>query len=109
MADIVRLSDYRRRKGQVFFDRSELAQLLAIYSDRVSRGEWRDYAVDHAVGVAMFSVFRHSHDRPLYAIAKVQSQRGTEYAVFDGRHRLAHAPLLSDVLSVFTRKLQPVD
>ena len=109
MADIVRLSDYRHRKGQVFFDRRELAQLLAVYSERVSRGEWRDYAVDHAAGVAMFSVFRHSHDRPLYAIAKVHNQRGTEYAVFDGRHRLAHAPLLSDVLTVFKERLRPVD
>ncbi|NNG02688.1 MAG: DUF2794 domain-containing protein [Inquilinus sp.] len=109
MADIVRLSDYRHRKGQVFFDRCELAQLLAVYSDRVSRGEWRDYAVDHAAGVAMFSVFRHSQDRPLYAISKMQNQRGTEYAVFDGCHRLVHAPSLSDVLSVFTERPRPVD
>ena len=33
-------------------------------------GDWRDYAIDHRDGMAVFSIFRHSFDRPVYVIAK---------------------------------------
>lgn len=117
MAEIVHFSDIRtgvrpgiRHRGRrVYFDRRELTQLLAVYSERVSRGEWRDYAIDHTAGTAMFSVFRHSHDRPLYAIAKTAGPRGPEYAVFDGRQRLARTPSLSEALAVFDKRIHLVD
>ncbi len=108
MTHIVLLSDVRRRKRRVYFDRRELSQLLALYSDRVIGGEWRDYAIDHAIGVAVFSVFRHSHDRPVYAIAKLAGPHGTAYAVFDGRSRLKRASSLADVLAVFDKRLRLV-
>lgn len=121
MAEIVLLSDIRpgnlhgnrsgiRHRGRrVYFDRGELAQLLAVYSERVSRGEWRDYAIDHTAGTAMFSVFRHSHDRPLYAVAKTAGPRGPEYTVFDGRRRLARTPTLGEALAVFDKQIRLVD
>lgn len=116
-AEIVRLSDIRRgiqhggrnRRRQVYFDRRELSQLLQVYSDRVSRGEWRDYAIDNTAGGAMFSVFRHSHDRPVYAIAKTAGPRGHEYAVFDGRRKLARTRSLSEALTVFDKRIHLVD
>ena len=82
---------------------------LQVYSDRVSRGEWRDYAIDHTAGGAMFSVFRHSQDRPVYAIAKTAGPRGHEYAVFDGRCKLARTPSLSEALAVFDTRIRLVD
>ena len=129
-AEIIRLADARRggrhRKRRIYFDRRELNQLLQVYSDRVSRGEWRDcptsasraadgrgewrdYAIDHTTGGAMFSVFRHSQDRPVYAIAKTAGPRGHEYAVFDGRCKLARTPSLSVALAVFDKRIRLVD
>lgn len=116
-AEIIRLSDVRRgvkqggrhRRRRVYFDRRELSLLLQVYSERVSRGEWRDYAIDHTAGGALFSVFRHSHDRPVYAIAKTAVPRGHEYAVFDGRRKLARTPSLNEALSVFDTRLHLVD
>ncbi|MEM7563519.1 MAG: DUF2794 domain-containing protein, partial [Pseudomonadota bacterium] len=35
---------------------------LQLYSTRVARGEWRDYAIDHSAGVAIFSIFRHANE-----------------------------------------------
>ena len=99
----------RHRGRRVYFDRRELSQLLAVYSERVSRGEWRDYAIDHTAGTAMFSVFRHSHGRPVYAIAKTAGPRGPEYAVFDGRRRLARTPTLGEALAVFDQRLRLVE
>ena len=108
MADIFRLSDHRRRRARVYFNRYELSQLLALYSGRVSRGEWRDYAIDNTVGLAVFSVFRHTHDRPLYAIAKVTGSRGPEYMVFDANRRLSRDSSLAGALDIFNRDLRLV-
>ena len=113
-AEIVSLSDVRRRdvrhrRRRVYFNRRELSQLLQVYSERVSRGEWRDYAIDHTAGAAVFSVFRHSHDRPVYAIAKTAGPKGHDYAVFGGRQRLARTASLSEALAVFDTRIRLVD
>ncbi|MCB9947707.1 MAG: DUF2794 domain-containing protein [Rhodospirillaceae bacterium] len=105
MNHIVRLSDYRRearrRKSRVYFTRAELSQLLSLYSVRVASGEWRDYAIDHAEGMALFSIFRHTHDRPIYTIAKHATAKGTKYTVFDGKSRIAGTATLGEALAVF--------
>ena len=72
MADLVRLSDHRRQKGKrVTFDRQELRQLLDVYSRRVASGEWKDYAIDLRHGAAIFSIFRHTFDLPVFTVAKI--------------------------------------
>lgn len=108
MTSIVRLADHRHRKGRVFFNRSELSQLLSLYSTRVARGEWRDYAIDHSAGVAIFSIFRHANERPIYAIAKSWSGGETDYSVFDQHRRVERSRSLNAVLETFDRKLRLV-
>lgn len=108
MTSIVRLADYRHRKGRVFFNRSELSQLLSLYSTRVARGEWRDYAIDHSAGIAIFSIFRHANERPIYAIAKSLTGGETDYAVFDQHRRVGRSRSLGDVLDTFDRRLRLV-
>ena len=108
MSQVHDLSQARRRRGRVYFDRRELSQLLGLYFDRVASGEWRDYAIDHGVGIAGFSVFRHSHDRPLYGIAKTLGAQAPEYSVYEGRHRLRRGSSLADVLDMFDRRLKLV-
>lgn len=56
--------------GQVFFDRGELNQLLALYGRMVAAGHWRDYAIDGLKDAAVFSVFRRAAEFPLYRIEK---------------------------------------
>ncbi len=70
MATLHCLGDYRRKAKAVFFSRTELNQLLSLYSRQVMRGEWRDYAIDQRENAAVFSVFRHTQERPLYTIVK---------------------------------------
>ena len=83
---------------------------MNLYSRRVASGEWRDYAIDHRDGVATFSVFRHTHERPLFAIMKIggSGNRPADYAVVTGRQKLKDSPSLAEVLSVFERKLRLV-
>jgi hypothetical protein len=104
MTHIIHLPDRRAGRGRLHFDRSELSQILAIYSTQVARGEWRDYAIDSAVGLAMFSVFRHACDRALYAVAKLRGPRGVEYCLFAGPQRLVRSGALSDVLADMRRR-----
>ncbi len=54
----------------VTFDRHELDRILALYGRMVAAGEWRDYAIDFLRDRAVFSVFRHAAEVPLYRIEK---------------------------------------
>ncbi len=110
MSNYYRLQEYRKSTRRIFFERQELNQLLSLYSQRVAAGEWRDYAIDQAGGAAIFSVFRHSHDAPLFSIAKKVGGpgRGREFVVFRGREELKHASTLPEALKVFRQKLRVV-
>jgi len=110
MTNLYRLADQKARRRIVSFDRRELSKLLNLYSLRVASGEWRDYAIDFRPGMAIFSIFRHTAEQPLFAIAKVPKVAAgggnAGYVVYNGPRKLAHGDSLEDVLSVFDRKLR---
>ncbi len=109
MTEMPRLSDYRKRGNQrVFFDRRELRQLLDLYSRRVASGEWKDYALDQYGPMAVFSIFRHSFDQPLYTIAKRAARHGCEFVVFSGRRQIKHGKTVGEALAVLERQLRLV-
>lgn len=110
---LVKSGGGRRKSKPVYFNRSELNQLLSLYSRRVMTGEWRDYAIDHQAGLAVFSIFRHSHDVPLYSVAKRHNGsskpgKDIDYAVFTGRQQLTRSSKLDEALRVFERKLRVI-
>ena len=106
-ATVLPLRDFRARRRPQFFTRAELNQLLSLYSRNVSRGVWRDYAIDHREGRALFSVFRHSQEAALYTIVKLTASWGSpaEFAVMSGRQRLQAGATLADALDYFRGKL----
>jgi hypothetical protein len=110
MTELFDLSAFRLTRGslsRIYFNRSELGQLLALYSGQVARGVWRDYAIDHTSGLAGFSVFRHAHERPLFTVIK-RGGGGTrpyEYALVQDRKRLAKAADLNSILTTIRRTL----
>ena len=74
----------------------------------VAAGEWRDYGISSLRDVAIFSVFRHTAEQPLYRIEKrpkLRNKQG-EYAVIgmDGQI-LKRGHDLKTVLRVLERKL----
>ena len=105
MAAVLRLAEYRRRQRTVFFSRPELNRLLSIYSRKVARGEWRDYAIDLRDGAALFSVFRHTQEAALFTVVKTASEGGKQsaFALLRGRQLLASGSGLGEVL----KQLQP--
>jgi hypothetical protein len=106
-AALIRLADHRHKHKTLYFNRAELNLLLGLYSRHVARGEWRDYAIDHREGVAIFSVFRHTHESPLFSIVKSApaGARPGEFHVFSGRQRLKTSKTLADALDYFQKKL----
>src|ERR1700685_1158345 len=54
----------------VTFSRRELDRILGLYGRMVAAGEWRDYAIDFLRDRAVFSVFRHAAEGPIYRIDK---------------------------------------
>jgi hypothetical protein len=110
MTEMFRLSDYRRKKSRqrVFFDRQELRQLMDLYSRRVAMGEWKDYAIDQYGPICVFSIFRHTFDQPLFAIAKRVAGKGCDYAVYSGRQQLKRSRSMAEALAVLERRIRLV-
>jgi len=114
-ATVLPLRDYRSQRRTLYFTRSELNQLLGLYSRNVARGIWRDYAIDHRDGQALFSVFRHTHESAAYTIVKSvapgsahgsgQGPGQAEFIVLSGRQCLRAACSLGEVLELFRAKL----
>ena len=111
MSAIVRIQDYRRKPPYQHFTRSELNQLLGLYTSRVIKGEWRDYAISIAPDAARFMVFNRSHENPQFVISKLDkhkrglSSRHGRYVVTSRERKLKQGNSLDDVLGVFERPL----
>ena len=111
MSKVVHLENFRRSKRRVTFEKHELRELMGVYSRRVASGEWRAYAIDLDVGMAVFSIFRSAYEMPLYRVAKIAGRSAseqTEWMVVSGPKRLKRSTSLLDALSVFDKKLEVV-
>lgn len=95
-------------QNQVAFDKLELNALMSVYGRMVAAGEWRDYGLSFLSDVAVFSIFRHSAENPLYRVEKRPRLRAKQgmYCVLgmDGQI-LKRGHDLRTVLRFFDRKL----
>ena len=109
-ATVLAFGDYRPKHRTLYFTRPELNQLLSLYSRHVARGVWRDYAIDHRDGMALFSVFRHTHEAPAYSIVKTvpTQNRPAEFVVQSGRQKLRVSRSLAEALEFFQARLNLV-
>jgi Protein of unknown function (DUF2794) len=94
------------QSGVVFFDRRELNQLLGLYGRMVAAGHWRDYAIDGLKDAAVFSIFRHASETPLYRIEKhpaLARRSGAWMVLAHGGLVLKRGHDLAHVLRLFDR------
>lgn len=92
--------------GVTFFERRELERLLRLYGRMVAAGEWRDYAIAGLSESAVFSVFRHASEQPLYRIEKrpaLARKQGQWAVLTQGGHILKRGHDLEQVLRVFDK------
>ena len=95
-------------KNFVFFSKKELSSILNLYSKQVSRGFWKDYALDSQDENAIFSVYKHSHDKPMYRIIK-NSHKGfrnkPNFYIKKDEEIISKSSDLYIILSKFEKKL----
>lgn len=96
---------------QVGFDRKELQTILNVYGRKVAEGEWRDYALDFLKDRALFSIYRHHSERPIFVVEKnpkLASKQG-QYLVMnqDGRI-LKRGQALETVLRILDPQMSVV-
>ena len=95
-------------KKIIFFSKLELTSILNLYSKQVSKGYWRDYALDSKIDKAIFSINRHTHDKPMFQIIK-NSQKGfrnkPSYYLKKGEVIVNKSKSLFTILSNFEKKL----
>jgi hypothetical protein len=117
MAAVLPLSEFRRKAPYLHFTRGEFFRILGLYSQRVMTGEWRDYAISHAPGMACFFIFRHAADSPLFVISKLETRgkdrwsvaaRHGRFLVTSNQKKLVQSHSLDEVLRVFDRPLRLV-
>jgi hypothetical protein len=105
MSQVIRLAERRPTARHLFFSRAELNLLLSLYSRRVAAGEWRDYAIDHRPGIALFSVFKHSNAQPIFAVVKfLNRDRSIDFRALASGRRIKQSKDLTDVLGVIERQ-----
>ena len=95
-------------KKIIFFSKLELTSILNLYSKQVSKGYWRDYALDSKIDNAIFSIYRHTHDKPMYQIIK-NSKKGfrnkPSFYIKKGEEIISKSKSLFTILSIFEKKL----
>ena len=95
-------------KKFIFFSKLELTSILNLYSNQVSKGYWRDYALDSKIDNAIFSIYRHTQDKPMYQIIK-NSQKGfrnkPSFYIKKGEEFIGKSNSLFTILSNFEKKL----
>lgn len=108
MTHIADIATFPSPLDRVSFHRTELSLILGVYGRMVAAGHWRDYGISMLRDVAVFSMFRHTAEQPLYRLEKRPklAARQGQYAVIgmDGRI-LKRGNDLAAVLRIFDRKL----
>ena len=95
----------KRKDRPFYFSRAEFTSIVATYSQRVATAEWRDYALDHTPKIAFFSIFKHSHETPIFVIEKHRPQ-GKENPLFilrDRKRVIARSSKLPTILDAFDK------
>ena len=97
-----------RARKPLYFQRDELSSIMQVYSRYVAAGQWRDYAIDFAPGVAVFSIFKNAHEQPMFTVAKRLGPSGTgrEFVVHEGLRPIKRSENLSDVLRALDIKVK---
>ena len=98
----------KNNKNFIFFSKYELTSILNLYSKQVSKGFWKDYALDSKANTAIFSIYKHSHDKPMYQIIK-KSFKGfrkmPDFFITKDSEIINKSTEISTILSKFEKKL----
>ena len=67
---IIKNSNLPTKKGNYFFDKSELKIILNLYAKMVSKGFWKDYGLNISKEKVSFNVYKRASENPEFRICK---------------------------------------
>ncbi len=108
MSEVSQFPGPRDRNSITFFDRRELMRIMDLYGRMVSAGDWRDYAIGHHPGYAVFAAFRRTAERPEVRIEKrpqLRLKQGMYALVSEHGDVLKRGQELGGVLAPLERRL----
>ena len=97
----------KKEKKNLYFTKEELSVILSAYSNNVSRGVWRDYAIDHFPYLASFSIYKHSSDQPFLKITKIKKNGKFLYNLYNRKKNLFKSKNFYDLIN-FLNKLPQI-
>ena len=59
----------------IFFSKYELGKILNFYSIGVSKGNWKDYAINFKKNEAIFFIYKHSWASPDCILTKIKERK----------------------------------
>ena len=62
-------------KKNLYFSKYELGKILSCYSLGVSKGDWKDYAIDFKKNEAIFFIYKHSWANPDCILRKSKEKK----------------------------------
>ena len=67
---IIKNSNLPTKKGNYFFDKSELKIILNLYAKMVSKGFWKDYGLNISKEKVSFNVYKRASENAEFRICK---------------------------------------
>ena len=95
-------------KNTIYFSKYELTVILNLYSKQISLGSWRDYAIDSKNDIAVFSIYRHTHDQPMYQVVKTNKKgyrNNPDFFIKDSNKIIYKSKVIEQILSKFEKKI----
>ena len=94
-------------KNTIFFSKLEFTLILNLYRKQVSLGSWRDYAIDSKSDIVVFSIYRHTHDKPMYQFLKTSKKgyrNNPDFFIRDSNKIIFKGKVIEQILSKFEKK-----
>ncbi len=63
-------SSIKSNNHKLYFSKIELSKILRLYSNGVSKGKWKDYALDFNKNYAIFYIYKHTLSTPDFVLLK---------------------------------------
>tara|TARA_B100001123_G_C15185969_1_gene977307 strand:+ start:873 stop:1214 length:342 start_codon:yes stop_codon:yes gene_type:complete len=79
-------------KKDSFFNKNELKQILNLYAEMVSNGEWKDYGLTISKKEVSFNVYHRSSEYPIYKITKNLNPKNIneKYLIKNGQDKIIY-------------------
>ena len=75
-------SKYNDHKSKLYFSRIELNRILEFYSFGVSKGNWKDSAIQFNNNESYFHFFKNSSEKPMISISKKKLNKKSKYSFY---------------------------